>query len=558
LLQSIQSRVSFKIILGLLVGLLLLFGVLRTLVLQYVIDLEADSARQTIQQASQQLELLGADLEAQFATPTNQTLLARYQSAQSLDTQRQLLEDLKVTNPTIDLAAILDRSGQVRVSSGAVRGAQPSDQIALPLQANATVDSFRGLLRLPESVFWSVVVSLPASDTQDEAVLLVGTVLDQAAVERLRSRVGIQVQLIRADQPQLNPVLPLQPDEIGRNGGIVVQPRDTNSLAAVQLLRDWNNEDALFLVVQQARPIFQRGQQLLLWSALLLVALGLISSGAILWLLEPALWPAWIRANVVQPHQAPPAPPASNSTAVLMAETPNHAALQSQIEFISLVYHELRTPLVPVSGFIDYLLMTATEQLNDNQRKALHQAREQTTRLEVLLNDLLEISRYEAGAIHLRVQSVNLTTMLTDIVHSYDHIIRAKSMRVMLNLADLAPIQADPQRMAQALSNIVSNALKYTYAHGTITITTRELSPEQVEVRITDTGVGISPEQQRKLFTRFYRAENPLREQVSGTGLGLTIAKLFVELHGGQILVQSAIGQGSTFTIQLPYTQPST
>lgn len=103
--------------------------------------------------------------------------------------------------------------------------------------------------------------------------------------------------------------------------------------------------------------------------------------------------------------------------------------------------------------------------------------------------------------------------------------------------------------------NLLSNALKYSYSGGLITIRAFKRDSQYVEVQVEDAGIGITPEQQSQLFTRFYRAETPFRNQVSGTGLGLSIAKTFVELHGGSIMVQSQAGAGSIFSFTLPFRQ---
>jgi signal transduction histidine kinase len=110
---------------------------------------------------------------------------------------------------------------------------------------------------------------------------------------------------------------------------------------------------------------------------------------------------------------------------------------------------------------------------------------------------------------------------------------------------------------AQGLMNLLSNALKYSYPGGRIMIRAFRRDSQYIEVQVEDAGIGLTPEQQSQLFTRFYRAETPFRDQVSGTGLGLTIAKTFIELHGGSITVQSQVHAGSIFSFTLPIRQPA-
>jgi len=121
---------------------------------------------------------------------------------------------------------------------------------------------------------------------------------------------------------------------------------------------------------------------------------------------------------------------------------------------------------------------------------------------------------------------------------------------------DLPDVSADPRRLTQVVLNLVSNAVKYTYAEGQVWLRAFLNPSGMIQVDVEDTGVGISPDQQQHLFRRFYRADNPLRDEAGGTGLGLSIAKSFVELHGGEMWVESEANKGSTFSFILPVTQP--
>jgi signal transduction histidine kinase len=132
-----------------------------------------------------------------------------------------------------------------------------------------------------------------------------------------------------------------------------------------------------------------------------------------------------------------------------------------------------------------------------------------------------------------------------------------KSIDVGVDLQnDLPEVVADPRRLTQVVLNLVSNAVKYTYAEGHVWLRAFLNPSGMLQVDVEDNGVGISPEQQQHLFRRFYRADNPLRDEAGGTGLGLSIAKSFVELHGGEMWVKSEAGKGSTFSFILPLTQP--
>jgi DNA-binding response OmpR family regulator/two-component sensor histidine kinase len=169
-----------------------------------------------------------------------------------------------------------------------------------------------------------------------------------------------------------------------------------------------------------------------------------------------------------------------------------------------------------------------------------------------LINDLLDISRLEAGRVELREVTVDIAPVIQGALISLQLQVQNKQQRLVVNLdAAMPPVRGDAGRIAQILNNLLSNAHKYTPAGGTITIsTTRE--ENFVRVNITDTGVGLTAEEQAHLFTRFYRAKNPATQEVGGTGLGLSIVRMLVEMHGGKVAVQSAPGQGSTFSFTLP------
>jgi len=240
-------------------------------------------------------------------------------------------------------------------------------------------------------------------------------------------------------------------------------------------------------------------------------------------------------------------------------------------EFISTVSHELRTPMTSIKGYVDLLLLGAAGGITPAQNDFLRVIKTNTDRLVALVNDLLDISRIESGRIRLEIVPLFLADMINDVVTSSRTLIEERQQQLITRIEpDLPPILGDKGRIVQILNNLVSNAIKYTRPGGTITVTLdrwpggqfpmlpgEENPPElptkpYLYVSVTDTGVGISPTDQTKLFTRFFRADNPLSVEAGGTGLGLAIAKSLVELHGGRIWATSQLGVGSTFSFVLP------
>ena len=225
-------------------------------------------------------------------------------------------------------------------------------------------------------------------------------------------------------------------------------------------------------------------------------------------------------------------------------------------EFVATVSHELRTPMTSIRGYVDILLMGAAGAVNENQTHFLKIVKNNTERLNILVNDLLDISRIEAGRVTLAPQSLDLRDVAEDILA--DVLRRSqeenKPMAFSLNAAKNLPrVQGDLERIRQVLGNLVSNAYHYTPENGQITVHVTAANGNEVQVDVEDSGVGIPVEDQGRIFDRFYRGEDPLVLATPGTGLGLAIVKQLVEMHNGRIWLKSeGIGKGSTFSFTLP------
>lgn len=225
-------------------------------------------------------------------------------------------------------------------------------------------------------------------------------------------------------------------------------------------------------------------------------------------------------------------------------------------EFVSLVSHELRTPLTSIKGYIDLLMDGDAGALNEEQQDYLAIVQNNADRLVALINDLLDVSRIESGRIELRREPLDLVRSIAGVAALLRPQIEAKGQRLTLDLAkDLPAVSGDADRVTQILTNLLSNAYKYTPRGGSITIEAHRSEGNYVLVAVRDTGIGLAPEEQAQLFTKFYRARNALTQEVGGTGLGLTITRSLIEMHGGTIDVTSAPGSGSTFAFTLPTTE---
>jgi two-component system, OmpR family, phosphate regulon sensor histidine kinase PhoR len=218
-------------------------------------------------------------------------------------------------------------------------------------------------------------------------------------------------------------------------------------------------------------------------------------------------------------------------------------------EFLGNVSHELRTPIFSIQGFLETLLDGAVDDPAVN-REFLEKAHRQAERLNVLLRDLIEISRIESGEMKMSFRYFNVGPYLQQIVEDFRQ--RAEKKRVGLALAPGEPVDVygDRERLRQVLVNLIENAITFTDPGGSVTVSYRNAG-QQCDIAVSDTGCGIPQEAIQRIFERFYRLDRDRSREAGGTGLGLAIVKHIVEAHGGAIRVESEVGKGSTFTFSL-------
>jgi signal transduction histidine kinase len=225
---------------------------------------------------------------------------------------------------------------------------------------------------------------------------------------------------------------------------------------------------------------------------------------------------------------------------------------QLKSEFVSLVSHELRTPLTAISGYLDLLLEAQGTLSPAKNQELLAIVKRNTERLVKLIDDLLDLSRIESGKIELRATAVDIVALITEVVGLLQPQIEAKGQLLSFDPTQSLPaVAGDVERIRQILINLLSNAHKYTPQGGRIWLTA-DAEDGWVRINVRDNGIGLSPDEQARLFDRFFRARRPATQGVEGSGLGLPITRLLVEMHGGRITVTSAPGKGSTFSFTLP------
>lgn len=226
-------------------------------------------------------------------------------------------------------------------------------------------------------------------------------------------------------------------------------------------------------------------------------------------------------------------------------------------DFVSNVSHELRTPLTSIKGSVDNMLDGITGALNEKQSRYLTRIKSNADRLTRLINNILDLSRIEAGKIDLKPTHLSLVALAQEVTES----IRPVAVEKLISLEVASPENsatawADRDKITQVLMNLVGNAVKFTPAHGKVSVAIQRNGDQWMKISVTDTGPGIPPEEARKIFDRFYQVAQTGNQKAKGTGLGLAISRALVEMHGGKIWVESGMGRGSTFSFILPAQQP--
>jgi signal transduction histidine kinase len=244
-------------------------------------------------------------------------------------------------------------------------------------------------------------------------------------------------------------------------------------------------------------------------------------------------------------------------------------ANDSKSEFVSFVAHELKTPMTSIKGFTDLLLGGLTGNLNEKQHSFLGTIRSNIDRMNTLVSDLNDVTKLQTNNLHMEFSPVDFRNIVTETLRPLQKQIEDKQQKLSIIMDDdLPPIQADQNRLIQVLTNLVSNAYKYTPREGGIRIKAEvsanrwdpkaKKTDQVLHIAVQDSGIGMSEEDLIKLFTPYFRSENPLAREQPGTGLGLTITHGIVRRHNGQIWVESKIGEGTTFHFIVPLATDAT
>jgi len=227
-----------------------------------------------------------------------------------------------------------------------------------------------------------------------------------------------------------------------------------------------------------------------------------------------------------------------------------HELEEMKQELVSIATHELRAPITAIKGYLDMILTGDTGGVKGETQETLQEVAKINQRLADLVDDLLNVGRIDQGRMTVRPQEINLGDLISQTVLEYQPQAQEKQLLLTYSQGKIPLVKADPARVHQILSNLISNAIKYT-EKGSVEITV-ETKGKEIICEVKDTGVGVSPAAQKRLFEKFYRVKTPQTQLVTGTGLGLWITKRLVEMNAGKIWLESAEGKGTSFYFSLP------
>ena len=237
---------------------------------------------------------------------------------------------------------------------------------------------------------------------------------------------------------------------------------------------------------------------------------------------------------------------------ILHAKIEAEAASRTKSEFLTTISHELRTPLNAIIGYSDILIEGNQGELNEKQERYSRHIHTSGTHLLDLINDILDISKIESGKLDLHYEGF----FIKDLMGNVENIVKPLAMKKQIKLDfqihdNKLSIKADRIKLKQILYNLTSNAIKFTPKNGSVKVITKQTG-KNIDIIVKDNGIGISEENQKKLFAPFYQVDSSCSREYQGTGLGLSLVKKLASLHGGEVTLKSILGEGSTFTITIP------
>ncbi len=397
---------------------------------------------------------------------------------------------------------------------------------------------------------------------------------EQAIIDRVTQLYGVHIAILNVDGkvefesglannspfPELTPPLVINSSNLSE----VSTLRDSRRRLWYYTLRQLDTQSPTFLMVASLRPQIpwltilsdDVGRPLIETGVLALAAAFFLAILIGRWIANPLKDIASASKRIaggdtrpIVPHGPAEVKDLANSFNEMAAKV--QSSQRSQRDFVANISHELKTPLTAIQGFAQAIFDGAV-----NSPEMINQAAgvilTESDRMYRLVNDLLTLARLDAGTASLVSESVDLSDLLQRVAAKFEPAARAGQIILTHQIESIPVINGDGDRLVQVFNNLVDNAIKYTPANGWVHISTRVVG-DQVEIKVADSGSGIAPEDQERIFERFYQADKSRHGGAGrGVGLGLAIARQIIQAEGGSITVSSTLGQGSAFIVRLP------
>jgi len=411
-------------------------------------------------------------------------------------------------------------------------------------------------------------------------ILVFGRYLDDTLVSELAQVTLSELTLHRIDG-LLTPELATALSSIREDSPIFVQALSNQNIAAYSLINDIYENPALITKVTLPRDIYLLGQEVVILHILAILGMGLVLAGLIMWVVHKQVLfrltqlvssintisssgDTKTRLSVGGTDELSVVAGTINGMLVALGESEIEInkryeeeralrqnlerEIENRAEYTRALVHELKTPMTPVMAASELLLEDLTD---PNMRKLVESIDRSALNLNRRIDELLDLARGEVGQLQLNLGPVDLLKLLADISEDVKTVAQLQGQVFTLDLPESLPLViGDEERLKQVVQNILNNAIKFTPKEGEIILKASEDKGNLV-VEVRDTGRGISEEEQKRLFEPYHRSESD-RERFSGLGLGLALAKNFVELHSGQIWVESKQNEGTVFTFSIP------